>query len=258
MKKLKLLCLILTIVSSLTAQNIPYTKAIFDEWVKMRVGSGEPIFWYCFGEVYTYPEGKLVAKMEGTDCARLVRISADSVLQLNRKIFAYEDPITGDILDSLNGKKVEPIAYPYQFITYVNRGNGKMISYVQQGKGDRITKMGPSEGITARKVNGSLAFSTPVFLNFPTPRGKYEAYENYDFFINPKSKSTKDKYTLTWNRYGDLPPFLGGGKGVIQLVSYRVDKFEDLPVKWQNYLKNKYPLWSKPPKDVAEIMELSK
>jgi hypothetical protein len=37
-----------------------------------------------------------------------------------------------------------------------------------------------------------------------------------------------------------------------------VDKFEDLPVKWQPYLKTKAPVWMNPPKDLAEIKELQK
>jgi hypothetical protein len=32
-----------------------------------------------------------------------------------------------------------------------------------------------------------------------------------------------------------------------------VDKFEDLPVQWQHYLKTKAPVWMNPPKDLAEI-----
>ncbi len=258
MKNVKILCFIAFVGQSLAAQNVPYNREIFDEWVKMRVGTGEPVFWFCFGEVYTYPEGKLVAKMEGTDCARLLRITKDSVVQLNRKIFAYEDPITGEVMENLNDKKVEPIAYPYQYITYVNRGDGKMVSYVEQGKGNRVTKMPPGGGITARMLNGNMVYSAPVFLNFKTPQGNYEAYENYDFFVNKQTEKLQDKYQLYWNRYGDLPPFLGGGKGVIQLVCYRVDKFEDLPEKWKTYLKTKYPLWMKPPQDMKEIAELQK
>ena len=37
----------------------------------MRVGKGEPIYWYAIGTVYTYPDGKPVLRMEGIDAARL-------------------------------------------------------------------------------------------------------------------------------------------------------------------------------------------
>ncbi len=239
-------------------QNISIDKHLFDEWIKMRVGNGEQIFWYCFGEVYAYPSGKLLTKMEGTDVARMIRVNSDSIIQLNRKIFAYEDPITGEPLQEINGQKVEHIAYPYQYITYVNRNDGKLISYVQQGKGARLTKLGPSSNTIARKMNGNIVFSSPVFLNFETPQGKYEAYENYDFHIVSDASDVSKKYQLYWNRFGDLPPFLGGGKGIIQLVCYRVDDFKNLPAKWQQFLKEQYPLWMNAPYDLKEIETLQK
>lgn len=50
----------------------PITPALFSQFVDMRVGTGEPVYWYCIGEVYEYPSGKLVAKVEGIDTARLI------------------------------------------------------------------------------------------------------------------------------------------------------------------------------------------
>ncbi len=258
MKKLTISTILLFTSIIGFAQSIAFNQQLFDEWVKMRVGDGKkPAIWYCYGEVYSYPDGKLISKMEGIDNAKLIRISKDSVIQLNRKIFVYTDPTTGKVLEEVNGKPVPPIAYTYQMITYVLRGD-RMVSYVQQGKAPNITKMGPGYGITARKLSGNTMFSTPVFLNFETPRGKYEAYENYDFLISGDAKNPKDKYQLFWNRYGDNPAFAGGGKGVIQLVSYRLDNFEDIPDNLKNYIKEKKPLWVNPPKDMAEIAEMQK
>jgi hypothetical protein len=239
-------------------QNINFNKKVFDEWVKMRIGSGEQVFWYCFGEVYSYPEGKLLAKMEGTDVARMIKVTADSVIQLNRKIFAFEDPITGIPMKEINGQKVDHIAYPYQYISYVNKGNGKLTTWVEQGKAPRITKLGPGTNTTARMIDGNIIFSSPVFLNFTTPQGKYEAYENYDFHIVTNEKKVNKKYQLYWNRFGDLPPFLGGGKGIIQLVCYRIDDFKKLPTNWQRFLKEEFPLWMNAPKDLKEIETLQK
>jgi hypothetical protein len=243
---------------SIFSQNLPFNDTIFKAFVDMRVGTGKPVFWYCYGEVYSYPDGKLVAKMEGTDVAHRITITKDSVIQLSRKIFAYFDPKTGAVIDSANGKKLDPIAYPYQYITYIHRNDGKMYTTVEQGAGARKSVIGPGSGIIPRKIGKDLAFAAPLFLNFETPRGKYEAYENYDFFIRSDAKDPKSKYLLSWNRFGDSAPALGGGKGIIQLVSYRVDKFEDLPMSWQTYLKTRAPMWMNPPKDMAEIKDLQK
>ena len=256
MKKIIVFSLIFA-ANSAFSQNIPFTKEVYDQWVSMRVGTGKPIYWYCFGEIYSYPEGKLVARMEGFDAARLQKINADSAIQLNRKIFYYEDAKTGEIVDEVDGKKVNHIKYPYQFITY-SRKNDKLITWVEQGSGANINKMGPGEGIIARKMGENIEYAAPVFLNFTTPRGKYEAYENYDFFVNTNERNTEKKYQLFWNRYGDLAPFLGTGKGVIQLVSYRLDSFEKLPEKLKKRVREQDKMWLEPPVSVEEIKSLQK
>lgn len=260
MKNLPILPLLLTTLNTL-AQNVPFNREVFDRWVDMRVGDGKrPALWYCYGEVYSYPDGKLVARMEGIDQANLIRVSADSVIQVNRKIFVYTDPQTGAVLYEMNGKPVTHIEYPYQKITYALRGD-HLVTYVEQGTAPRITKMGPGTKTNARKLGRTYVFSSPVFLNFESPRGKYEAYENYDFIVNDGAKLTKDRYQLTWNRFGDLPGFTvagngPAGKGVIQLVCYRVDSFDDLSEPLKKHIREKAPLWQNPPKDLAEIAKL--
>jgi hypothetical protein len=146
--------------------------------------------------------------------------------------------------------KVEPIAYPYQQITYELK-DGTMFANVVQGKVPRIQKIDSSGGNIARKFGNVMVFSAPLFLNFPN----YKAYENYDFFIQPKGKH---KYQLSWNRRGDLPAFFGGGDSVFQLASYRVDKYADLPKTMRDILESDGKLWMNPPKDLKEIAELQK
>ena len=74
----------------------------FDHFVRMRTGAGDDgapgaaqrVYWYCSGELYLAPGGKVVAKVEGYDCATHVREGPDKVVQLSRKIFFYRDPET--------------------------------------------------------------------------------------------------------------------------------------------------------------------
>jgi len=237
-----------------TAQNVAFNQTLFDQWVDMRVGDGQAVHWYCFGEVYSYPEGKLIMRMQGIDLAKALRVAKDSVIQLNRKIFVYTDKETGEVLKTYQGKPVQHIKYPYQQITYALQGD-RLASYVTQGKGKGRLTMGPGYNTTARKMGNSYVFTAPVFLNMETPRGKYEAYENYDFYVFPEKSQLEHRYQLSWVRYGDLPPFVGG-KGIIQLLCYRVDDFDDLPNPLRNYIKEEATLWQKPPQSLEEIAEL--
>jgi hypothetical protein len=238
---------------SLFAQG--FNAKLFKEFTEMRIGTGEPIYWYCVGEIYEYPSGKLVAKVEGIDTARYIKSesNATKALQLSRKIFFYRDAKTNELLRERNGMKVEPIAYPYQQITYELKGE-KMATSVVQGKAPRVQKIEGGGDMIARQFNDLVMFSAPLFLNFPN----YKAYENYDFLIQPKRVKGVPRYQLTWNRRGDLPPFFGGGDSVFQLVSYRIDKYSDLPKTMRDVLESDGKLWMNPPKDLAEITELQK
>ncbi len=246
-----IVCVLLTQI--IVAQT--FNASLFKEFTEMRVGTGEPVYWYCVGEVYEYPSGKLVAKVEGIDTARLIKSESTETkkLQLSRKIFFYRDAKTNELLREVNAMKVEPIAYPYQQITYELK-DGKMVTSVVQGKAPRVQKIEGGGDMIARQFNGLTMFSAPLFLNFPN----YKAFENYDFLIQPKSVKGTPRYQLTWNRRGDLPKFFGGGDSVFQLASYRIDKYSELPKTMRDALESDGKLWMNPPKDLAEIAELQK
>jgi hypothetical protein len=237
-----------------------FDQELFDIYVEARVGTGEtPVYWYSFGEVYSYPDGKLLMKIEGFDTARCHRKEGenDTAYQLSRKIFVYKDPETGKILETYGDKPVTHIKYPYQYITYQLVGD-KLTTFVEQGSGARLQKIGPGDKFIARRIGNSLIYSAPLFMSFETPRGRYEAYENYDFFVNPKAEHAKDRYELSWVRYGDLPAFVGRGKAIMQMVAYRVDRFEDMPESIRSYVSQHAKLWMAPPRDLEEIRELQK
>ena len=236
--------------------NIPFTDEIYSDWLKTRIGEGEEsVYWSCFGEVYSYPDGELICYMVGADMGNRKQITPDSIIQLSRKIFIYVDPETGEAYDTYDGNKVRHIQYPYQLISYVKDGDD-LRTWVKQGAGDRIQTIGPGTGISARRMGSNTVYSAPLFLDFETPRGKYEAYENYDFIYNPNAESTVDKYQMTWVRYGDKAAFAGKGKGVIQLIAHRVDTWDELPQALRNYINDKAPMWKAPPADEQEIKDI--
>lgn len=244
--------LVLVASVSISAFGQGFSAAQFREFTTMRTGTGQPVYWYCVGEVYEYPSGKLIAKVEGVDTARYIAAESTptKALQLSRKIFFYRDPVTNALMREFAGKKVEPIAYPYQQITYEYK-DGNMVSSVIQGKAPRIQNISQTSENRVRSFGGVTVYSAPLFLNF----GTFQAYENYDFFVQ---KTGKPKYQLSWNRRGALQPFFGGGDSVFQLASYRIDRYADLPKTMREALESDGRLWMAPPKDLSEIKELQK
>ncbi|MCS6874720.1 MAG: DUF1838 family protein [Pyrinomonadaceae bacterium] len=243
--------LVFLFFASSKAQN--FTEELFKTFVEMRVGKGEPVYWYCIGEIYEFPSGKLIAKVEGIDTAKILtsESTATRAVQLSRKIFFYRNPTTNEILREYNGLKVEPIAYPYQLIIYELK-DGRIISTVTQGKNPKIQRISSSAGTIVRRFDELLVFSSPLFIDSPN----YKAYENYDFFIQPDN--IKPKYQLSWFRRSLLPSFFGGKDSVFQLVAYRVDKYEELPASIREVLEKEARMWMQPPKDLKEIEELQK
>jgi hypothetical protein len=235
-----------------------FDRESFKQFVTLRAGSGAPVYWYAIGEVYSYPEGKRVLRIEGSDTARLGSSSEpDTAIQLSRKVFVYRDPETNELLREYKGQPVSRIAYPYQFITYKLQGD-RLVTMVEQGSGANLQRIGPGDNFLLRRLGSSLVFSSPLFINMETPRGKYEAYENYDFVYHPGEKEPAARHQLTWNRIGDLPVFVGKGRAVIQMVGWRVDRFEDLPSTIRDYIKADAQMWMQPPRDIDEIRALQK
>ena len=255
-KNLIISVLLLFGIVKILAQDIPFSDEVYSDWLKTRIGEGEEsVFWSCFGEVYSYPDGELICYMVGADMGNRKEITPDSIVQLSRKIFIYVDPETGEAFDTYNGQKVNHIQYPYQLISYVKDGD-KLRTWVTQGAGNRIRTIGPGSKIRARKMGSNTVYSAPLFLNFDTPRGKYEAYENYDFIYTPNATNTIDKYQMTWVRYGAKAPFAGAGNGIIQLVAHRVDTWDELPQALKNYINDKAPMWKAPPQNEQEIKDI--
>ncbi|MBM4216222.1 MAG: hypothetical protein FJ173_08645, partial [Gammaproteobacteria bacterium] len=102
---MRIFILTLFIASGLCAPRVDasdrgFTSEIFKQWVDMRVGEGQPVYWYAVGIAYTFPEGRPVMRIEGIDAARLeTTLSSDSdAHQISRKIFVYRDITTNAIL----------------------------------------------------------------------------------------------------------------------------------------------------------------
>ncbi len=235
------------------------TDDILKVWVDARAGTGAPVHWVSEGGIYAYPSGEKLFGMIGFDSSTVFwpEDRPGTAVHLTRKTFTYTDPKTGEVLTEFNGNPVEPIAYPYQMITY-RLEDGEVFGDVTQGTGERIQEIKATNGIMARELGDSWAFTASVFLDFPLPSGgQYEAWENYDFFIHPEG-SVAEPHQMTWQRYGELPPFAGGGKAIYHLLTHRVESIEEFPPELLEWAKANKPGWLVPPADMAEIEALQK
>ncbi len=232
---------------------------IFRLWIEARAGQGTPVHWVSQGAVYAYPSGEKILGMTGFDSSLVIwpEDAEGEVVHLTRKTFTYTDPVTGEFLKEFNGQAVVPIAYPYQVIRYRMK-YGLIYADVEQGVEPRVQKIESKDGIIARKVGDSWAFTAPLFLNFPLPNGgQYEAWENYDFFVHPEG-SVSEPHQMTWQRLGDLPAWAGGGKGIYHLLSWRVDSTDEFPAELLEWAKAEKPMWLNPPASLDEVRQLQK
>ena len=248
----------------------------FRRWCRMKMGDGGTTHWYISGDLYEYPTGRLLAKVEGVDMARGMTESADEVVhQLSRKLFVFRDPDTGAVLTEVDGSPVVPIRYPYQHIVYRRLpGGGGVSTEVTMGTGEHVTRM-RGNSISVRHLEGThrTCFTCPVFLNLDTEQGPYEAYENYDYFHDGRSEGEwtvsddgdaaegkKDgggrasHHHCTWVRFGAAAPF--SQSAVLHALVWRVGAFDDLPGSLREYIDSEAPMWRDAPKDLEEIRRL--
>ncbi|MEM9168857.1 MAG: DUF1838 family protein [Pseudomonadota bacterium] len=242
-----------------------FDQDAFDTFVSGRVGDGEPVYWYSVGTIRAYPSGELLFGMEGYDAARSAKPEKDRPLahQYNRKIYFYKDPESDAILTEWDGAPVEPIAYPYQFITYELKGDA-IETYVEQGRAPRVTRLGPSGNMSAKRIGETLVVTAPVYLDIDIPGTdrRVEAFENYDFFFQPRYRRSRStpRNQLSWVRYGDLPAWAAkespDGKAIYHLVTWRVDSFDELPERLREHIEANHTLWREPPASLDEIRTL--
>ena len=228
-------------------------------WVDARAGTGKPVHWVSDGGVYEYPSGKKLFGMMGFDSSLVIWPDepGGEILHLTRKTFAYTDPDTGEVITEYKRKPVEPIAYPYQMITY-RMDDGKIFGDVEQGVGDRVQKIPSKDGIPVRKIGDTYVYTASVFLDFPLPSGKqYQAWENYDFFIHPDDQ-IEEPHQMSWQRYGNRPSWAGEGPAIYHLHSWRVESREEFPPELLSWAIANKPQWLNPPASVEEIRALQK
>ena len=236
-----------------------WTPERYDAWVSSRAGTGEPVYWYSQGTLRAFPGGELLYKLEGYDISNSRRVSPTMTEQYSRKIYVYRDPETNAVVKTVGDTEVEPIAYPYQFITYELKDGGDgpyLETFVEQGQEPRVQRIGPGRDITVREIGGNYLYTAPLFLDFPTPSVRYQTFENYDFII---PKDAEDPAFITFMRYGPLPKWAqseGITQGAMHMATWRLTDYAEVPENLRAFIEAEAPLWMSPPEDLADIRRL--
>mmetsp|Transcript_51285 Transcript_51285/g.154108 ORF Transcript_51285/g.154108 Transcript_51285/m.154108 type:complete len:314 (-) Transcript_51285:43-984(-) len=248
------------------------TPDAFDTFMEMRTGLGtgggasDRVFWTGEGALFHSPSGRVLARFEGVDVCRAVRLGPGRVRQLSRKVFWFLDPATGERMTEYEGKPVRPIKYDAQAFEFT-RGEAAAADDDGDGDGDdslttiltsvvrgpRIVPVQPCTPRWGSPDRTQMMYNFPIFIDMDIPgRGRYQAYEFYDYTVEPSFPSDRPP-SVVWSRQGSIQPFATDGKGVMHSVGRRVTSFDDLPESIRTVIEEEYPLFSRPPADIAEV-----
>jgi len=236
---------------------------LFETFAMMRLGLGvgagsnkDGVFWVGEGALYEAYTGKILAKFEGFDIGKGVRLSNNHMRQLSRKIFWFRDPSTGEIMEEFNGMPVKPIIYDSQMIDYHKDVDGS-ITYSVEASSRPLEDL-PKSKITSRMAGPKqMMINVPVFIDIPISQDKrYQAWEFYDYSFDPTFPVDRPA-TAVWTRQGAVPPFIMDSKAVMKFTGYRVDSFDELPERMRLEVERAYPHFKEPPRDEEEVRETS-
>ena len=232
-----------------------FDRETFEEFVEMRIGSGDPIYWYGLGVISSYPDGKILARLEGVDLGRLHRPDPNVPMahMYTRKFIVFRDPETNELMHDEAGDIILR-GFPYQFFT-VSLDGDVLRTDIESGSGDKLRKFSAGEENEVRKIGDLTVFTMPVLINSPA----MQAWEKYDFLVLPEG-SAEPRYQIVWAKYGPNFPWMDPGFNTQHAWLYRYDSYEDLPQSVRTIIETVpgADLWRDPPKDLDEIRALQR
>jgi len=232
-----------------------FDRETFEQFVEMRIGTGDPVYWYGLGVISSYPDGKVLARVEGVDIGKLHRPDPNVPLAhfYTRKFVVFRDPETNEIIRDEAGEVILR-GFPYQLFT-VSLDGDVLRTDIESGAGERLSKFSAGIENEVRKIGDLTVFTMPVPINVPA----MQAWEKYDFLVLPEG-SAEPRYQVTWSKYSPNFPWMGEGFNVQHAWLYRYDSYEDLPQSARTIIETipGADLWRNPPKDLDEIRELQR
>jgi hypothetical protein len=124
-----------------------FTPEDFARFIHVRMGDGEPVYWYGVGDAATFPGARVFMRVEGCDMGRLHAFdrARHTATALTRKMMVLRDPVSGEIMTGPDGKPAWVSHFTYQlfrfrledgFLAYeVDYGAGKLRGTVTGGPG---------------------------------------------------------------------------------------------------------------------------
>ena len=74
-----------------------FTPELFDRYIHLRFGTGDPVYWYAIGDATTFPDGQQFMRTEGYDTGRLFALDREACTAtgLTRKLIVMRNSATG-------------------------------------------------------------------------------------------------------------------------------------------------------------------
>ncbi|MDP6615996.1 MAG: hypothetical protein QF790_02370 [Gammaproteobacteria bacterium] len=236
-----------------------YTPEDFARYIKLRMGEGDPVYWYGVGDATFFPKGQMFMRTEGYDTGRLYSFDAEKneAVGLTRKLVVLRNPADGAILTDPKGNPAWLNQFTYQLFR-MRLQDGFLVYEVEQGKGgERETVVDGLHRSEVQHYAGMTVFTTPVNYTLPAisgAAGPEPVWENYDFIERTYGGGLS--YEAIWAGNFPLPPFMGPGRSSMHGYFQRYDNYTDVPATLRDFVEEHAPMWKEPPRDMDEIREL--
>lgn len=232
------------------------TPDLLNAWLTLRGGEDAPAYWYSEGLIRPIKEGGAVqSRMIGLETwvTPTDLRTKTSAVSLSRKIFFFLDPEQDEIvIDASTGKPRRPSIFAYQ-VRRFTLINGAIDYKVESHDLRGIRQGGAGVTYTVSSTGDQLHVNYASFPRRAGPDGTLQVRsgEVYDYVDNgPAIADTPARYQMTWvgtNLDGNIANQRG----------HRYDSFEAIPNAWlKDMIRDKAPLWTGPPKEMAEIEAL--
>ena len=236
-----------------------YSPEDFENCIRTRFGTGDPIYWYGVGDASTFPAGKMFMRTEGYDTGRLLSLDTEKseAVGLTRKMIVLRHPVSGEILKGPDGEPAWLNNFTYQLFR-MRLQEGFLVYDVEAGAGEfRNTVSDVLNRSEVQHYPGLTVYTTPVNYSMPDVAGTggdLKVWENYDFI--ERDYGGGKQYAATWAGAFPLPPMMGPGRSSMHGYFQRYDNYADVPDTLRSFIEEYAPLWKAPPVDMDEIRSL--
>lgn len=220
------------------------TPRQFERWLALRGGLDGPAFWYSEGLVRSVKDGAVQSRMLGVETWVTAKTSANAATSLSRKIYFFPRTDSDTIVADDTGRPRRPSIFVYQLRTFTLTDGA--IDYGVESHDLNGVRQGAKGSVYTVTSRGEQ-----LHVNYAIFRGGVTA-EIYDYFDNgPKLAALPDRYQMAWAGVTTTAGTVANQRG------WRFPRFDSVPNEWlKRTVRDRFPLWMQPPKDMAEIETL--